>query len=171
MAFASYYQLDNMVAIMDVNRLGQSEAAPLKHDMETYRKRCEAFGSVLTVFHLYLCIKHLSVLVGTFCLESALNVSYCQPTITVSHLSLSITQVINLVFMSILKFKCTLRVMVCIYLTPCCLCLFLSFFPFFFVLKVEHLCCRWPQCGGAVQSFLASPAGSGQTHVHCCKDL
>ncbi len=47
MAFASYYQLDNLVAIMDVNRLGQSEPAPLKHDMETYRKRCEAFGSVL----------------------------------------------------------------------------------------------------------------------------
>lgn len=46
MAFASYYQLDNLVAIMDVNRLGQSEAAPLKHDMETYRKRCEAFGLV-----------------------------------------------------------------------------------------------------------------------------
>uniref|UniRef100_A0A673AVB8 Transketolase n=1 Tax=Sphaeramia orbicularis TaxID=375764 RepID=A0A673AVB8_9TELE len=44
MAFASYYQLDNLVAIMDVNRLGQSEAAPLQHDMETYRKRCEAFG-------------------------------------------------------------------------------------------------------------------------------
>ncbi|KAM9785411.1 transketolase-like protein 2 [Neosynchiropus ocellatus] len=44
MAFASHYQLDNLVAIMDVNRLGQSEAAPLKHDMETYRKRCEAFG-------------------------------------------------------------------------------------------------------------------------------
>uniref|UniRef100_A0A7N6AQJ9 Transketolase n=1 Tax=Anabas testudineus TaxID=64144 RepID=A0A7N6AQJ9_ANATE len=44
MAFASYYKLDNLVAIMDVNRLGQSEAAPLKHDMETYRKRCEAFG-------------------------------------------------------------------------------------------------------------------------------
>lgn len=46
MAFASHYQLDNLVAIMDVNRLGQSEAAPLKHDMEAYRKRCEAFGSV-----------------------------------------------------------------------------------------------------------------------------
>lgn len=46
MAFASYYKLDNLVAIMDVNRLGQSEAAPLKHDMETYRKRCEGFGSV-----------------------------------------------------------------------------------------------------------------------------
>uniref|UniRef100_A0A3B5R8R7 Transketolase n=1 Tax=Xiphophorus maculatus TaxID=8083 RepID=A0A3B5R8R7_XIPMA len=44
MAFASYYKLDNLVAIMDVNRLGQSEPAPLQHDMETYRKRCEAFG-------------------------------------------------------------------------------------------------------------------------------
>ncbi|KAM6977046.1 transketolase-like protein 2 [Aplochiton taeniatus] len=44
MAFASYYKLDNLVAIMDVNRLGQSEATPLQHDMETYRKRCEGFG-------------------------------------------------------------------------------------------------------------------------------
>jgi len=44
MAFASYYKLDNLVAIMDVNRLGQSEPAPLQHDMETYRKRCEGFG-------------------------------------------------------------------------------------------------------------------------------
>ncbi|KAJ8404652.1 hypothetical protein AAFF_G00335150 [Aldrovandia affinis] len=44
MAFASHYQLDNLVAILDVNRLGQSEAAPLQHNMETYRKRCEAFG-------------------------------------------------------------------------------------------------------------------------------
>lgn len=46
MAFGSYYKLDNLVAILDINRLGQSEAAPLQHDMETYRKRCEAFGSV-----------------------------------------------------------------------------------------------------------------------------
>ncbi|KAM9343763.1 transketolase-like protein 2 [Pholidichthys leucotaenia] len=44
MAFASYYKLNNLVAIIDVNRLGQSEPAPLQHDMETYRKRCEAFG-------------------------------------------------------------------------------------------------------------------------------
>lgn len=50
MAFASHYQLDNLVAIMDVNRLGQSEAAPLKHDMEAYRKRSEAFGLVLNFF-------------------------------------------------------------------------------------------------------------------------
>lgn len=58
MSFASYYQLDNLVAILDVNRLGQSEAAPLKHDMETYRKRCEAFGwGPLLTFHSYLISK------------------------------------------------------------------------------------------------------------------
>ncbi|KAM6925223.1 transketolase-like protein 2 [Xenentodon cancila] len=44
MSFASHYQLDNLVAILDINRLGQSEPTPLQHDMETYRKRCEAFG-------------------------------------------------------------------------------------------------------------------------------
>ena len=46
MAFASNYKLDNLVVILDVNRLGQSEPAPLQHDMDTYRKRCEAFGCV-----------------------------------------------------------------------------------------------------------------------------
>uniref|UniRef100_A0A671YG66 Transketolase n=1 Tax=Sparus aurata TaxID=8175 RepID=A0A671YG66_SPAAU len=44
MSFASYYQLDNLVAIMDVNRLGQSDPAPLQHHVEKYQKRCEAFG-------------------------------------------------------------------------------------------------------------------------------
>ncbi|XP_066470011.1 transketolase-like protein 1 [Tiliqua scincoides] len=44
LAFGSHYQLDNLVAIFDVNRLGQSEAAPLCHDIDAYRKRCEAFG-------------------------------------------------------------------------------------------------------------------------------
>ncbi|XP_066527940.1 transketolase isoform X2 [Hoplias malabaricus] len=44
MAFASYYQLDNLVAVLDINRLGQSEPAPLQHHVEKYQKRCEAFG-------------------------------------------------------------------------------------------------------------------------------
>ncbi|XP_015270940.1 PREDICTED: transketolase-like protein 1 [Gekko japonicus] len=44
MAFGSHYFLDNLVAVFDVNRLGQSEAAPLRHDTDVYRKRCEAFG-------------------------------------------------------------------------------------------------------------------------------
>uniref|UniRef100_A0A1A8GAY1 Transketolase n=1 Tax=Nothobranchius korthausae TaxID=1143690 RepID=A0A1A8GAY1_9TELE len=44
MSFASYYQLDNLVAIMDINRLGQSDPAPLQHHVEKYQRRCEAFG-------------------------------------------------------------------------------------------------------------------------------
>ncbi|XP_043563987.1 transketolase-like isoform X1 [Chiloscyllium plagiosum] len=44
MAFASHYRLDNLLAIIDVNRLGQSDPAPLQHKVEAYRKRCEAFG-------------------------------------------------------------------------------------------------------------------------------
>uniref|UniRef100_H2UA73 Transketolase n=1 Tax=Takifugu rubripes TaxID=31033 RepID=H2UA73_TAKRU len=44
MSFASYYQLDNLVAIMDINRLGQCDSAPLQHHVEKYQKRCEAFG-------------------------------------------------------------------------------------------------------------------------------
>ncbi|NP_932336.3 transketolase-like protein 2 [Danio rerio] len=44
MAFASHYKLDNLVAILDVNRLGQSEPAPLQHNVNVYKERCEAFG-------------------------------------------------------------------------------------------------------------------------------
>lgn len=45
-AFAGHYKLDNLVAIFDVNRLGQSEPAALQHEVETYRKRMESFGYV-----------------------------------------------------------------------------------------------------------------------------
>ena len=44
MAFASYYKLDNLVAIFDVNRLGQSEATSLQHELDIYKARAEAFG-------------------------------------------------------------------------------------------------------------------------------
>jgi len=44
LAFSSKYKLDNLVAIFDINRLGQSEATAYAHDMETYRLRLEAFG-------------------------------------------------------------------------------------------------------------------------------
>ncbi len=43
-AFASYYKLDNLIAIVDVNRLGQSAPTMLQHDLETYARRFEAFG-------------------------------------------------------------------------------------------------------------------------------
>lgn len=60
MAFASYYKLDNLVAILDVNRLGQSEPAPLQHNMNAYKERCEAFGYVdlILSFTLLLCLKY-----------------------------------------------------------------------------------------------------------------
>lgn len=53
MSFASYYKLDNVVAIFDVNRLGQSQPTQLQHDMDTYKARCEAFG-----FHTYVVDGH-----------------------------------------------------------------------------------------------------------------
>ncbi|MGQ9523300.1 MAG: transketolase [Armatimonadota bacterium] len=43
-SLAATYQLDSLVAIVDVNRLGQSAATALGHDLETYKKRFEAFG-------------------------------------------------------------------------------------------------------------------------------
>merc|ERR1719385_233356 len=42
--FAGFYKLNNLCAIIDVNRLGQSDPAPLAHDMEAYRTRLESFG-------------------------------------------------------------------------------------------------------------------------------
>ncbi|HXI02472.1 MAG TPA: transketolase [Candidatus Saccharimonadales bacterium] len=41
---ASHYKLDNLVAIVDVNRLGQSQATMFGHDVEAYVRRFEAFG-------------------------------------------------------------------------------------------------------------------------------
>ncbi len=41
---AGYYQVDNLVAILDVNRFGQSQPTMLEHDLESYRERFTAFG-------------------------------------------------------------------------------------------------------------------------------
>ena len=41
---ARQYGLDNLCAIIDVNRLGQSDPTMLQHDMEAYRARWAAFG-------------------------------------------------------------------------------------------------------------------------------
>lgn len=44
LSFAGHYKLDNLVAIFDVNRLGQSEPTMFQHKLEVYQKRLEAFG-------------------------------------------------------------------------------------------------------------------------------
>ncbi len=47
---ASYYKLSNLIAIVDVNRLGQRGPTELGWDLEAYTRRAEAFGArVLTV--------------------------------------------------------------------------------------------------------------------------
>jgi transketolase len=42
--FASHHKLDNLVAIVDVNRLGQSGPTMYGHDTEVYTQRLRAFG-------------------------------------------------------------------------------------------------------------------------------
>lgn len=44
MNFAGLKQLDNLVAVFDVNRLGQSQEAPLGHDLQVYEERARSFG-------------------------------------------------------------------------------------------------------------------------------
>ncbi len=41
---ARHHRLDNLCAIVDVNRLGQSDPTMLQHDMDGYRARWEGFG-------------------------------------------------------------------------------------------------------------------------------
>jgi transketolase len=41
---ARHHNLDNLCAIVDVNRLGQSDPTMLQHDMESYRSRWAGFG-------------------------------------------------------------------------------------------------------------------------------
>ncbi len=41
---ASHYKLNNLIAIADINRLGQSTQTMLGWDLKTYAKRIEAFG-------------------------------------------------------------------------------------------------------------------------------
>lgn len=41
---AAHYQLDNLIGVMDVNRLGQRGETMYGHDLEAYRQRVEAFG-------------------------------------------------------------------------------------------------------------------------------
>ena len=43
-SLAGLNHLNNLVAIVDVNRLGQSEPAPLGHDLDAFKRRFEAFG-------------------------------------------------------------------------------------------------------------------------------
>ncbi len=43
-SFAGIYKLNNLIAIVDDNRLGQSQATAFGHDVSVYSKRFDAFG-------------------------------------------------------------------------------------------------------------------------------
>jgi len=43
-AFSGHYKLDNLTAIADINRLGQSEPTMYQHDMEIYRRKFDSEG-------------------------------------------------------------------------------------------------------------------------------
>ena len=42
---ASYYELSNLIAIVDVNRLGQRGPTELEWDLDAYARRAAAFGA------------------------------------------------------------------------------------------------------------------------------
>ncbi|XP_060593457.1 transketolase-like protein 2 [Ruditapes philippinarum] len=44
LAFSSFYKLDNLVAIFDINRLGQCGPTMLQHDVDVFKNRLESFG-------------------------------------------------------------------------------------------------------------------------------
>ena len=44
MEIAAHYKLDNLIGVIDVNRLGQRGETLYGHDVEKYRKKVEAFG-------------------------------------------------------------------------------------------------------------------------------
>jgi len=43
-SLAGINQLNNLIAIVDVNRLGQSQATPFGHSLDIYKRRFESFG-------------------------------------------------------------------------------------------------------------------------------
>jgi transketolase len=43
-SLAGVYHLNNLVAVVDVNRLGQSQPTAFGHDLDVYKRRFEAFG-------------------------------------------------------------------------------------------------------------------------------
>lgn len=42
--FAGFYKLDNLIVILDLNRLGQSDFTAFQHDSTLFKNRIEAFG-------------------------------------------------------------------------------------------------------------------------------
>jgi len=64
-SFAGIYKLNNLIAIVDANRLGQSEATAFGHDIGVYAKRFDAFGWRVEVIDGHDIEEIVEVLSGT----------------------------------------------------------------------------------------------------------
>jgi transketolase len=64
-SLAGIYKLNNLIGIVDVNRLGQSQATAFGHDIGVYAKRFEAFGWRTEVIDGHDMEEILEVLAGT----------------------------------------------------------------------------------------------------------
>ncbi|MBI4973033.1 transketolase [Candidatus Roizmanbacteria bacterium] len=79
---ASYNKLDNIIAIVDVNRLGQRGETMLEWDLKTYEKRFQAFGWNTIVVKDGHNIKQISNAFHT--VETCHGMSLQKPTVIIS---------------------------------------------------------------------------------------
>lgn len=75
--FASFYKLDNLCVIIDVNRMGQSEETSIGHNVDLYKKRFEAFDFKVLVIDGH----NVSEVSMAFCVAATTK---DQPTILVA---------------------------------------------------------------------------------------
>jgi transketolase len=54
LALAAHYGLDNLVGVLDVNRLGQRGETMFGHDLAAYQARIDAFGWKTIVIEMYV---------------------------------------------------------------------------------------------------------------------
>jgi len=75
--FSSHYRLDNLVAVFDINRLGQSEATSLQHDMDVYQRRLTAFGSVVFLLFYIFTVQRCASAIYAVIMCSSICPSVC----------------------------------------------------------------------------------------------
>ena len=74
LSFAGIKKLNNLVAIFDINRLGQSEPTAFQHEMDVYRTRLQSFGFNALVVDGHDVEALCKVGVGGYCTDDVLGV-------------------------------------------------------------------------------------------------
>lgn len=50
MAFSGIYKQNNLVAVLDINNLGQCDPAPIQDQLHIYQKPCEVLAGTLSLW-------------------------------------------------------------------------------------------------------------------------